>query len=181
MDIDGQPGTDRLPALLCTEEVSLDDGLKAYNLVNGEGTLAWNLALARQSLELVACEPGSHLTFISVPAMFFHEELSSAKGDVVKGASAFLPGATNLQFADGRYFVPRQFAPRKPATNGPGTVDIFEESIKSSVSGPVFFVDCWDLYHRRWGEIHCGTAVRRAPPEKAWWKALLETEPENQP
>ena len=31
-------------------------------------------------------------------------------------------------------------------------------------------VDDWDAYHRRGGEVHCGTNAKRAIPATHWWE-----------
>jgi hypothetical protein len=48
----------------------------------------------------------------------------------------------------------------------------------------VHFIDDWRLYHEWGGELHCGTKVRRRPPEieagDEWWnnwEALMAVEP----
>jgi protein-arginine deiminase len=58
-------------------------------------------------------------------------------------------------------------------------VDLFEACTQvqlEDIGVTVHWVDDWDMYHRRTGEIHCGTNVVRTPPEAApnysgpyWW------------
>ncbi|HEY2963438.1 MAG TPA: protein-arginine deiminase family protein [Pyrinomonadaceae bacterium] len=58
-------------------------------------------------------------------------------------------------------------------------VDLFEACIQillEDIGLTVHWVDDWETYHRRTGEIHCGTNVVRTPPEAApgysgpyWW------------
>ena len=163
-DFDGQPGYDGIPALLCTEEVWRDQTFANYN----QSLVANRINNSRQTLESTIKHK---LEFVPVPALFF-EEIFGSPPNVKVGAASFMPGATNLQYANGQFFIPRQFGPRTPITGG-GTEDIFEKVMVGLPLGkPVIFVDCWDLYHRVWGEIHCGTAVSRSLPDDAWWENL---------
>jgi hypothetical protein len=75
------------------------------------------------------------------------------------------PGPSNLQPVAGKLYVPRQFCPLDAAGK-----DIFEEAIKSALGGTVEFVDCWDLYHRKLGEVHCGSSVKHAVLGINWWE-----------
>jgi len=34
----------------------------------------------------------------------------------------------------------------------------------------VHFIDDWNEYHCYYGEIHCGTNVKRTPPTVNWWE-----------
>jgi len=103
------------------------------------------------------------LTFTRVPCLFFGR-LSGANVEN-HSAAAFNPGPTNLQPLDGRLYVPRQFGPV-----GPGGNDIYEAAIRAALGGTVRFVDCWDLYHRNMGEIHCGSNVKRELLDLDWWE-----------
>jgi hypothetical protein len=49
-------------------------------------------------------------------------------------------------------------------------IDMLESAANDLVSG-VRFVDCWNLYHRLLGEVHCGSIVMRTPFAFGWWGA----------
>jgi hypothetical protein len=52
------------------------------------------------------------------------------------------------------------------------TVDIVEgfiTSVLALLGNPIRFVDCWE-FHRRMGEVHCGTNTMRRPPDVRWWE-----------
>jgi hypothetical protein len=52
------------------------------------------------------------------------------------------------------------------------TVDIVEgfiASVLAPLGKPIHFVDCWE-FHRRMGEVHCGTNTMRRPPDMKWWE-----------
>ena len=78
-------------------------------------------------------------------------------------ASAFNPGAANLQSVVNTLYVPRQYAPLNEFSQ-----DIFEEQIKTLLGNNVEFVDTW-MYHILIGEIHCGSNVKRQPITN-WWE-----------
>ena len=55
--------------------------------------------------------------------------------------------------------------------------DLFETEIATLLNAPgeriAVFVDDWNVYHRRSGEVHCGTNVIRLSPNEAfdhWWE-----------
>lgn len=55
-------------------------------------------------------------------------------------------------------------------------MDIFEAFVAvklRNIGLTVHFVDDWEWYHSAEGEIHCGTNVKRTPPElthpQRWW------------
>jgi protein-arginine deiminase len=48
---------------------------------------------------------------------------------------------------------------------------IREDVVKDKLSGfTVRFIDDWDEYHCYYGEIHCGTNVKRTPSGINWWE-----------
>jgi protein-arginine deiminase len=84
------------------------------------------------------------------------------------GALAYQPDSVNLLTADGRVLVPEPFG---PVING---VDPFKQVVQERLEGlglVVFWADDWDLLHRNFGEIHCGTNVARTM-DQAWWQGV---------
>jgi protein-arginine deiminase len=53
-----------------------------------------------------------------------------------------------------------------------GEVDRLEQAFRDAVPDrDVRFVDDWLSYHKQFGEVHCGTNVRRRPIEGVrWWE-----------
>jgi hypothetical protein len=85
-----------------------------------------------------------------------------------RNAGAFT-GANNIREEWTRIFVPED------------NVDLFEAFttiVLEDIGLSVHFVDDWENYHSLDGEVHCGTNVKRTPPEAApgyagpqWWEA----------
>jgi len=60
------------------------------------------------------------------------------------------------------YFCTFSTAPTSP---------IIEEEVKSHIKSlQGVFIDDWDSYYMWYGEIHCGTNVKRTPPSINWWE-----------
>lgn len=92
--------------------------------------------------------------FVHVPVLFD------------RGGAA-IPNAVNSLIVNGHVFAPDPRGPRHEAK------DLFAEAIRTAMSGcdvQVSFVDVWDAYHSRGGELHCGTNAIRRLRDPAWWK-----------
>lgn len=148
----------RTPAIVTVEEVLADTNFENLNKTAVQSVI--NQARAK----LQAAAPGV-LTFNEVPNLFFGA--LDAAGDLADGSAvAFNPGPTNLQPVGGSLYVPMQFGPLDAVGD-----DIFEKAIENALGiGFVEFVDCWDLYHRLLGEIHCGSNVKRSLLGINWWE-----------
>ena len=97
-----------------------------------------------------------------IPSLFLGT-INSSGGISSHSAIAFNPGAANMQSIGSKLYMPRQYA---PSNNG---VDIFEEKIKSILGNDVEFVDSW-MYHVGFGNVHCGSTVKRTPILNWWTK-----------
>lgn len=87
--------------------------------------------------------------------------------DETRMVSAYIPGAVNgVVLAKDRYLAPKQWGPLI------GGKDIFTEAVNAAYRKAgmrVSYVDDYETYHLRNGEVHCGTNTLRdisAP----WWK-----------
>ena len=103
------------------------------------------------------------------------EELGLADADFVPMPVLFeeglsvIPNGVNGLVVNGHYIIP---APCGAIVAGK---DIFAEAIRSrlvKLGLMLHFVDVWEPYHSRSGEIHCGTNVLRRPARAEWWKYL---------
>ena len=104
----------------------------------------------------------SNPAYIKIPALF--KEVYDPV-DKEYQAVAYLPGMVNMLVIGNRFVIPTPFGPKNPTT------DIFEDDVEAKLSGyTVKFVDDWDTYHTKHGEIHCGTNVKRTPPSTNWWE-----------
>lgn len=80
---------------------------------------------------------------------------------------AVIPNGVNGLVVNGHYIVP---APCGATVAGK---DIFEEAIRTrlvKLGLKLHFLDIWEPYHSRSGEIHCGTNAIRRPKRNDWWK-----------
>lgn len=85
-----------------------------------------------------------------------------------RSAFAFNPDLANGQVVGGQYFMPRQWG---PPMNGEEMFELYARSRLGERGLPVGpFVDDW-TYHTARGEVHCGSAVVRAPLGGNWWTA----------
>lgn len=96
-------------------------------------------------------------SYIKIPAMFRRRGLAGK-------ADALMPNMVNSLIANGKIVIPKPFGPVD------GGADVFETEMSARIPGDgEVFVDDWDDYHRDYGEIHCGTNVRRSMPMLWWW------------
>lgn len=88
---------------------------------------------------------------------------------------AYTPGVVNMLVATraagtALLCIPKPFGPKI------GGKDIFEDDVEikigKAVTGcDIVFIDDFEKYHNKMGEIHCGTNSRRKPPAApAWWE-----------
>lgn len=82
---------------------------------------------------------------------------------------AYQPGTVN-----GIYLSPTHFAapdPHGPVVEGK---DIFKTALSEPLARlgvTVHFLEDWDDYHVRLGEVHCGTNTTRKVPVAKWWES----------
>lgn len=134
-------------------------------------TILNNIALSSQNLicqsyidseiyPVIADELGlSEDDFIRIPELFIFDNLYSGYG-------ALIPDMVNCLIDGNNAVVAKPFG---PVVNGK---DVFEEYVKSAFGAgyTVSFIDDWDTYHRKQGEVHCGTNTKRIYPEKKWYR-----------
>jgi len=100
----------------------------------------------------------SEANIIEVPVLFWPPGEDGRTG-------AFSPDMVNHLVLGNVSIVPRPYGPEVDG------VDAFAEAFSSALpTRTVRFVDDWYAYHEMLGEVHCGTNVRRIPPEHVhWW------------
>ena len=146
-----------VPAIVTVGEVLADANLKKLNTELAKQ----QIDLAREALQAAA---GGSLTFVSVPVLFVATIDEDGKITESRSGVAFTPGLANVQEVAGSLYFPRQYGPVDAAGK-----DLFETITKTRAPNAKF-VDDWDEYHAKMGEVHCGTAVVRTPYDFPWWE-----------
>lgn len=138
-------GHGRIPVLEGRDEECTVEGLLEEVALSQENRSAEeSIRRTRDSL----CEGLgiNHRDFIGLPALF-------------RDGSAVIPNPVNSLICNGHVIAPD---PGGPQVNGR---DMFREAIRGplqTLALRVHFVDVWDVFHCRGGEVHCGTnTIRR--------------------
>jgi hypothetical protein len=98
---------------------------------------------------------------IEIPAIFMPNEMTPNLAD------ALVAGMVNMLVINGHCIVPKPFGPLVAGR------DAFEEDVRRKLDPlglRVDFLDCWQEYHARLGEVHCGTNTLRSRRIAAWWE-----------
>lgn len=82
-------------------------------------------------------------------------------------SAAYVPGIQNLVVLNQTLLVPD---PEGPTQNGTDIWQRMTREVLEPLGVTVHFVDVFDSYHLNLGEAHCGTGVRHAPYDAAWWE-----------
>lgn len=81
------------------------------------------------------------------------------------GAAAYFPDMINHLVIGNHSIAPKPYG---PVVDG---VDQFEKAFCEALpTRNVVFIEDWDSYHERLGEVHCGTNCLREPPNVNWWE-----------
>ncbi|GAB4468391.1 MAG: hypothetical protein OHK0029_40750 [Armatimonadaceae bacterium] len=101
-----------------------------------------------------------------------HDELGLEDADIVELPALFqdglavLPNPVNSLVLGKTVLIP---APEGPKING---ADLFQKAIRERLEPlglRLHFMDIWEPYHTRSGEIHCGTNTVRRLRNPQWW------------
>ncbi len=107
---------------------------------------------------------------VRIPSLFFSESLFPGP------ASALIPGMVNLLVITRPEFSRHQLVMPDPLGPVLGNVDQLQEDVRSKLVplgytvSQLRFIDNYDFYHVRHGEVHCGTNSRRMAPATTWWE-----------
>jgi hypothetical protein len=154
----------RFPAIITVDEILRDADLKELN-TNWINNTIWGKHGIIPEIQVAAgSDPKDLLNFIRVPAIY--TAISYIPQARPKGTTfAFVPGLANFQAINGRLYFPKPYGPRDSVGN-----DLFEQAVKKAIP-TAEFIDDWDLYHRNYGEVHCGSVTKlQAPIISEWWK-----------
>ena len=81
-----------------------------------------------------------------------------------------LPNVVNLLAVNGRVVAPEPFYSR---FKDEFVVRLSTLGYQQGAS--LRFIDDWDVYHDKKGDVHCGTGVKRAPTDVRWWTQNAES------
>ncbi len=140
-------------------EITVDEVLADADLATAT---AWAAAeIAGQVDQLQAVTGVTAAEMVSAPFTFCQES---------GGLLAYQPGLVNgISLSAARFGAP---APHGPEVGGE---DPFAARLEANLAPHgvgVDWVENWDLYHRYWGEVHCGSNVTREVPATPWWESL---------
>ena len=130
-----------------------------------ETTVAQLYTAAKESRERVAIEAD-----LAKTKQMLLRELSVPETAILelpvlyKEGLAITPNAVNCLVVNGHVVIPHQSGPVI------GNLDLFDTAIAAILSPyvTVHFVDIWQPYHVRSGEIHCGTNAIRRKKNPVW-------------
>jgi protein-arginine deiminase len=141
---------DQKPAAISVAEVLADKDLAGHNqrfqaYING------NREILKQELGLDEAD------IIDLPALFEDDE---------GRAISFFPNMVNLLVLNQHLAIPKPFGPR---INHQCHFEAYVEEVLTPLGLVCHFIDDWDTYFRKGGEIHCGTNTSRQPFDQNWW------------
>lgn len=116
---------------------------------------------------------------VRVPGLFERSSECAGYGLALIPATVNMAVWTAENGVDAELFIPDPFL-RTDVTSSPATDPLvmeFEALLPSHLTN--HWVDDWDIYHIGWGEVHCGTNIRREQPLD-WWSVashLVEVSP----
>ena len=152
--------------------LAADAAMRAWNEDLQIDEIEPNIETLERELALEAGE------LVRVPALF--ERSSECYG----AALALIPATVNLAAwtegggTGGQLFLPDPFFRTNLRDTDADPVIAAVEALLPPGTTP-HWVDDWDVYHLAWGEVHCGTNVRREQPLDWWVEAahLVEETP----
>lgn len=134
-----------------------DEWLRKQNALFQE-YIGWNKTLLVREMGLKASE------VVSVPALYFAERHDGR-------ADSYFPGMVNMQVLNRHLAIPKPFGPKR---DGQCIWETEARRVLEPLGLTCHFVDTYDGYHRKLGEVHCGTNVVREPFKQPWWETLTD-------
>jgi hypothetical protein len=153
--IKGQPleWLQGLPAVITVGELLADQAFVDFNET-----------AVRQKIQSVTGKLTGY-TLKPLPALFYKE--TTTGGNYY--AHSLTPNPVNMQWQNTKAWLPKQYSASAGANH-----DEFMKKINETIEangGTTAFIEDWESFHIRFGEVHCGSNVRRTPPA-AWWEKL---------
>ncbi|XP_038602625.1 protein-arginine deiminase type-4-like [Tachyglossus aculeatus] len=141
------------------DDILSDQTLSAHNRYV-QSCIDWNREILKRDLGLVEQD------IIDLPQLFQLTENNSSKKCK---AEAFFPDMVNMVVL-GKYLgIPKPFG---PVINGRCCLEEKVRSLLEPLGLNCTFIDDFSTYHKRKGDVHCGTNVRRKPFSFKWWNMV---------
>ncbi|XP_072465150.1 protein-arginine deiminase type-4-like [Notamacropus eugenii] len=138
------------------KDVLLDKTLREHNHY-AESCIDWNREVLKEELGLTEQD------IIDIPQLF-HLKMSVSTNQLK--AEALFPDMVNMLVL-GKYLgIPKPFG---PVINGRCCLEEKIQTLLEPLGLKCMFIDDYFSYHKRSGEVHCGTNVRRKPFLFKWW------------
>lgn len=132
-------------------ELLIDERIHPYNL-KMQRHVDYNERILRQALGLVNAD------IIKIPALY--------GADSNDKAFAYMPNLINMVVWDTLAFIPK---PHGPIIGGGCCIERHVEHLLRPLGIDVRFVEDWDDYHIKRGNLHCATNIQRRPSRVNWW------------
>ncbi|CAI9165660.1 unnamed protein product [Rangifer tarandus platyrhynchus] len=134
-------------------EMLADKHLRNDNLY-AQSCIDWNREVLKRELGLAEQD------IVDIPQLF------SLRGAY---AEAFFPDMVNMVVLGKHLGIPKPFG---PIINGRCCLEEKVRSLLEPLGLHCVFIDDYLSYHKLFGEIHCGTNVRRKPFPFKWWHVV---------
>ncbi|XP_054435591.1 protein-arginine deiminase type-4 [Pteronotus mesoamericanus] len=121
-----------------------------------ESCIDWNREVLKRELGLTERD------IVDIPQLF------KLRGDFTGTfkAEAFFPNMVNMLVLGKHLGIPKPFG---PLVNGRCCLEEKVRSLLEPLGLHCTFIDDFQAYHLRHGDVHCGTNVRRQPFSFKWW------------
>ncbi|XP_074532255.1 protein-arginine deiminase type-2 [Halichoeres trimaculatus] len=138
------------------DEILGDEDLQlANNYV--QNCIDWNRDVLKRELGL------ENADIIDLPILF---KLVMSKKSRKKKALAYYPDMVNMIVLGKDLAIPKPFGPK---VNGVCALETEVRSLLEGLGLTCTFIDDFTTYHKKFGELHCGSNVRREPFKEKWW------------
>ncbi|XP_041635586.1 protein-arginine deiminase type-2-like isoform X2 [Cheilinus undulatus] len=139
---------------LSVDEILADEGLQAENNYV-QSCIDWNRDVLKRELGLEDAD------IIDLPILF----QLVLDGKKLK-ALPFYPDMVNMIVLGKNLGIPKPFGPK---VNGSCAIEAETRSLLEGLGLSCTFIDDFVAYHKKLGEVHCGSNTRRVPFDFKWW------------
>ncbi|NXH18853.1 PADI1 deiminase, partial [Bucco capensis] len=135
-------------------EILASENLQKFNNYV-QSCINWNREILKRSLGLAEQD------ILDIPQLFH--------GDVNSGAGAYFPDMVNMLVLGKHLGIPKPFG---PVVGGQCCLEEKVRALLEPLGLTCTFIDDYYTYHIAYGEVHCGTNVRRKPFAFKWWHMM---------